>query len=89
MRYSRMRELMVKPKLTKKEQRELNSGSAGMPPCRPATPPAERDDDGNLLRTMNIGRSSQRAYRHGTGREKLARSRIQRQTRRQKTGGVQ
>lgn len=89
MRYSRMRELAAKPKLTKKDQREINSGSAGMPPCRPPKPPAERDDDGNLLRTMRVGRSSRRAYGYGTGREKLARSRIQRQTRRQRTGGVQ
>jgi hypothetical protein len=89
MRYSRMRELSSKPKLTKKEQREINAGSAGMPPCRPARPHAERDDNGNVIRFHPIGRAARRNYMNNRGMEQLSRSRVQRLVRRPKTGGWQ
>jgi hypothetical protein len=84
-----MRELIAKPKLTKKDQRELNK-AATLPPCTLAKPHAERDDQGNIVKPFPVGRQARRDFIHDRGRrDQAARSRIQRQVRKQRTGGVQ
>lgn len=89
MKYSRMRELLNKPKLTKKDQKELNSAAA-QPPCTIPKPPAEYDEHGNVVRPYPVGRSARRSYLQSKGfRDQVNRSRIQRLTRKRRTGGVQ
>lgn len=89
MQYSKMRALLNKPKLTKKDQKELNAAAA-QPPCTIPKPHAERDDRGVPIRPYPVGRSARRSFMHGSkGMEKLNRSRIQRLTRKRRTGGVQ
>lgn len=92
MRYSELREIeqhrakvKVGGKVYKRLTKELES--AGIPSATPACVHAERDNTGNIIKPMPVGRKARRAYAYNTGGQ--ARPRVQRQVRRRRTGGVQ